>query len=186
MTIFVSAGHNPRQKGAKFEDKFVEYNEAVIWQGMILNHLKDFGIEIATGRLELKVARINKLIKSGSAAIDTPIAIEIHFNSAKSERTGLHIGTGCETLYYTNSHSGRTIANEVQDAMVKAMKVKDRGVKQRGDLYFLKKTNCPAIIIEPEFVQHYDLIHKYRKRACLRIAQALFRAQGYIKHPLSL
>ncbi len=178
MTIFVSAGHHPKVKGARFKDEFVEYDEAVPGQDLICNTLKSFGIRVQTGTLRQKVKRINNLIELGGPTIDTPIAIEIHFNSAKNAK-GRHIGTGTETLY--RGHEGEIIANVVQEAMCKAMGTKSRGVKERNDLHFLKATICPAIIIEPEFVHRYPIIQHYRKSACLRIAQALFRAQGYLK-----
>jgi len=57
----------------------------------------------------------------------------------------------------------------------------DRGVKEgyyqmnkaKGVDYILRATNCPAIIIEPEFVQCSENILDKREEACKAIAETL-------------
>ena len=45
--------------------------------------------------------------------------------------------------------------------------------KNFGPDFFLKRTHCPSIIIEPEFIHHKDLIVDNREKVCTAIAQAL-------------
>ena len=42
--------------------------------------------------------------------------------------------------------------------------------------YFLRKTMCPALIIEPEFVQNYDLILQTKTEGILALAEGLIDA----------
>lgn len=123
------------------------------------------------------------------------MAAEIHFNSAINAN-GKHVGSGCETLYYPGSAKGKIIAEEIQKAMRWSLGNKDRGIKEgwyrqdhpgrvdyhgdvEGDetiLYFLEKTRCPAVIIEPEFIHHQTFIREMRVQGSESIGDALLDA----------
>ena len=66
--------------------------------------------------------------------------------------------TGIETLYYHKSKTGKKIASIFQDNIIKALGLRDRGVKgksseQRGG-YVLKETKAPCILLEPFFIDN--------------------------------
>jgi len=169
--ILVSAGHHPFRKGASFEG-MTEFNEASIWTSLIAHYIGGDVMVVPTGVLKEKVAFINE-------QKDVSIAIEVHFNSAKNA-DGEHIGRGCETLYYPNSKKGIEAAKIVQSAMAKLVSP-DRGIKEgyfrldpnNGVDYFLAKTKCTSLIIEPEFIHRKDIIQKNRDNMCAAIAAAL-------------
>ena len=161
MMIFVSAGHHPAKPGARF-DRFVEHDEAVVWVEMICDRLSS-ATPVPTGVLRDKVDFINERVMNGD------IAIEIHFNAAKNAE-GENVGRGSETLYYPGSESGETLAQRIQSAMADVYPP-DRGVKEgwyrmdpsRGADFFLAKTKCPAVILEPDFVHRHDIIINRRE-----------------------
>ena len=77
--------------------------------------------------------------------------------------------TGVETLFYYKSKKGKKIATIFQNNIVKALGLKDRGVKgksseERGG-YVLRYTKAPCILIEPFFIDNDDdyrmVINKY-------------------------
>lgn len=186
--IFVSAGHHKAKPGASFE-AFNEFEEAIKWQAVICEQLGDSASVVPAGVLKDKVAFINSNNPSKS------VAIEIHFNSAKTnvakegEPENLqHIGTGCETLYYPGSKNGEILAGMVHKALTPFFK--DRGIregyyrmqKKFGPDFFLTKTICPATIIEPDFIHHRDLIQKHRVECCQDLAMCLLEAQEEIYH----
>ena len=168
--IFISAGHENISDGANFEEKFFEHREAVIWRNIICA-LMDID-PVPIGSLKDKVSYINK-----NATKDS-IAIEIHFNSAV--KNGKHIGSGCETLYYPGSKNGIKLAKKIHEALTKSFSP-DRGLKEgyyqmnpkRPVNYFLAKTKCPSIIIEPEFIHREDFIISNRGTCCRNIVRAL-------------
>lgn len=181
--IFVSAGHHEAKPGASF-DAFNEFDEAIKWQQIISDELGDSASLVPTGVLKDKVAFINNRDPSKS------IAVEIHFNAARTnvakggeEPVWEPIGTGCETLYYPGSKQGELLASIVNKSL--ALHFKDRGIKEGyyrmvkkfGPDFFLAKTTCPAIIIEPEFIHHKDLIQKKRVECCQDLAMSLLEAQ---------
>ena len=181
--ILISAGHHPTKPGACFEG-FCEHDEALRWAAAIFSILSPTeALLVPPGTLKDKVGFIN--------ARKCALAVEIHFNSAKQwvdrdndgvvdEGEDFHVGRGCETLYYPGSAKGREAAKIVQAAMAETLPP-DRGVKEGwyrmnpkfGPDYFLKKTRCTSLIIEPEFIHRKDLIVKHRQAVCVDLANAI-------------
>lgn len=170
--IFISAGHYPHTKGASFGD-FYEYPETMLWAIEIQGLIEMSSDLVPTGNLRSKIDYINE------NAEGQDLAIEIHFNSAKNIY-GTNIGRGCETLYCPNSIKGRDFAVVINDAMARHMRPA-RGVKagyyqmnpDKGPDAFLGETNCPAIIIEPDFIHRKKLIQDNREVCCASIAASL-------------
>lgn len=162
--IFLSAGHYPSKPGASFE-RFIEHDEAIIWVHKIEALCDEEVVTVPTGVLKEKVAFINERVMDGDCAV------EIHFNAARNAE-GQPIGRGSETLYYPGSEPGKVLAEKFQKVLGEIFPP-DRGVKEgwyrmdpsRGADFFLAKTKCPAIIIEPEFVHRSNLIYANRDAA---------------------
>lgn len=181
--ILISAGHNPSHPGACFES-FCEHDEAVRWAARLVELIGDQALLVPTGTLRQKVAFIN--------ARSPQVAVEIHFNSlavwTDANNNGLvdagetaYKGNGACTLYCPGSEKGRLIAQKCQDAMEQVIERHWKGVMEgwykmnpkNGPDFFLARTNCPAIILEPEFIHHKDEIQAKREAACTLIATAL-------------
>lgn len=165
--ILISAGHHPEKPGACFEG-FCEHDEAVRWVGLLCELLGEHKcVKVPTGGLKSKVAFIN--------ARAPTVALEVHFNSDPT-----HAGRGSETLYYPGSEAGRALAERMQSALG-ALLPPDRGPKEGwyrmnrkfGPDYFLAKTKCTAIIVEPEFIHNMGIIRTNRQKACELIAGVL-------------
>lgn len=168
--IFLSAGHYPSAPGAKWE-RFVEHDEAIVWRDMLYQGLNTRAISVPTGVLRSKVDFINE------RTLDGDIAVEIHFNAARDANNN-PIGRGCETLYYPGSKRGESIATTIQKVMAEFFPP-DRGVKEgwyrmdpsRGADFFLAKTKCTAIIIEPEFVHRANVINDNREAVVNKLVE---------------
>ncbi len=178
--IFISAGHHPTKPGAKF-DRFIEHDEACVWVDIMVNAINNSGgddslavkaIAVPTGFLKSKVDFINSRMVNGD------IALEVHFNAAVVN--GENVGRGCETLYYPGSDKGKALAEKCQEALEEYYPP-SRGVKEgwyrmdpkRGADFFLAQTRCPAVIIEPEFVQNFQTIFDNRHDAITLLVVAL-------------
>jgi len=177
--IFLSAGHYPARPGACFED-FCEHGEAVKWVNEIAGLIDTNCMIVPTGNLKKKVGYINECEDTGAASI----CVEIHFNSAM--KNSKHIGEGSECLYMPDSQRGAYLADEIRNAIVSDSRIKDRGIKEgwyrmnrlNGPDFFLSKTKYPAVIIEPEFIQHSARIVNSRSVICERIAEALIKTHN--------
>jgi hypothetical protein len=179
MKIAISIGHNPKAPGAATHG-FTEYGEMAPVAGQLIHLLAASGHEaymIGTGSLPEKVAEVN--------AIGADCAVELHANSGG--------GHGCETLYCPGSGSGRDLAEAVQLFLTTTCNSHDRGIKEgwyrldrpgvedyQGDLdgdeapdYFLEKTNCPAIITEPYFLDTEWEAYAGNQLKAFQIAQSI-------------
>lgn len=173
--IYISAGHHHEKQGASYNG-FTEHEEAKIWVSLIDNLLGYGSMVVPVGILKNKVAFINERAKQND------LAVEIHFNSAL-DNNGDPIGEGSETLYYPTSARGKAIAECVQDSLGELMHP-NRGAKEgyyqmdktKGADFFLARTVCTAIIIEPEFIHMEDNIINNREEACNVIANSLIEA----------
>jgi N-acetylmuramoyl-L-alanine amidase len=186
--IALSAGHWERARGAKNKTGFYEYPETMLWARKIHDILQSdiFNIDavlVPAENLGAKVKFINDFVRSGGVNL----AVEIHFNSAPGGK-----GRGSETLYHPGSHAGKQSALIVQSAlgsilppnrgakegwyMMDRPGIKDYPDDKEGDEtpdYFLAKTRCPALIIEPAFIQRQMVIEDMRDIACEVIAASL-------------
>lgn len=191
MTIHISAGHYPAKPGATYEG-LSEHDEAVFWVEEIYTAMADSigsGVSVCkvpTGFLKEKTEFIN--------SHDPELALEVHFNSFKLwedyNKDGIvdddelkAAGDGCETLYYPGSEKGKRFAEFIQEAMAQVFSP-NRGVHEgwfrrdpkRGPNFFLARTRCPSIIIEPEFIDNREVIQTNRGIACDLIASSLVTA----------
>jgi hypothetical protein len=186
--FLISAGHHPYAKGATYGD-FTEFDEACIWQRKLCEYLGSRAVAVPHGKLWEKVHFINN-------QPDVECAVEIHFNSAQQltnpnwsedgeEPVYKHVGRGCETLIYPGSTVGRALGEAVQRKL-SIIYEPNRGVKDgwyrmdqsNGPDFFLAKTRCTAIIVEPEFVQNAAKIQEARDAGCTMIADALLDYYG--------
>jgi N-acetylmuramoyl-L-alanine amidase len=169
--IYVSAGHHPEKPGACYKD-FCEHEEAKKWVSLIANHLGHDGMVVPVGTLRHKVDFINENY------LINDIAIEIHFNSAMHD--GRQVGKGSETLYYPGSKRGEHIASKIQYALGGIL-LPDRGIKEgwyqmnkaKGPDFFLARTKCTSLIVEPDFIHRKAKIESKRDKACSEIANTL-------------
>lgn len=105
---------------------------------------------------------------------DRELDVSIHFNSASAT------ATGTECLYY----DAKSLSAKMSAAMAKALDIRDRGPKERTELYFLRNTTKPAILLEVCFVSNKDDVAKYKanfERLCQAIAKTIADYLGYKK-----
>jgi len=173
--VFLSAGHHTARQGASFRGR-TELVEALYWISLIANGSKNGNLVVVPpGLLSEKVDFINTRCEEGD------VAIEIHFNSAKDSE-GNNIGRGCETLYFPESKSSKDLAELVNGVVAKYVS-HNRGVKEgwyrrdksRGPDYFLVRTVCPAVIVEPEFIHRLDLVDC--KRICSDLSELVINRE---------
>lgn len=169
MKVALSAGHYPKARGACYAG-VCEHELAIEWAHLLTVRMpRNIAIvHVPTGTLRQKVDFINE------ARVD--LAVEIHFNAGGGE--------GAETLYAPGSANGKQAARCIQ-RMLALCGLRDRGIKEgwykqdrpgivdyHGDVdgdekidYFLRATTCPAVIIEPEFIERNDTFPHLREYA---------------------
>lgn len=192
MKLAVVIGHNSRAQGAVRGDTGeTEY----VWNGRLAQLMErdaaEFGIEMrvfrrtAGGGYRTEIRRVyDEVDRWGADA-----SMELHFNGAASPAA-----TGIETLSSGTALSLR-FATAVQDEMIVALGLRDRGVKtvggnERGGASLISGA-APAILVEPFFgsslkgQEATDELHEQEAlaRAYLRGAARAF--ESYPRRDLS-
>jgi len=164
--IFLCDGHDNVSYGAKYKD-IKEHDLVMKFNNILEDYFKitevpyirinadyrnvdeKFRLSSKVLSLKYKVNYINHLVKY----FKNPIAVETHFNYYDGKDNNK--GCGYEILYYSKSKISEKLAllllKNVRDFDIMTHLI-DRGIKPREDLYFLKGTKCPALIIEPFFL----------------------------------
>ena len=182
MDLNIHAGHNPDDKSACGAIGLIkESTENRNVKNDLIDILKDknntvYDCTVNNGTSVSDV--INKIVaKCNAHSVD--LDVSIHFNSGAEDKNGNGKSTGVEVLVYNMSGPAYEAAVRICKE-IEALGYKNRGVKQRTDLSFLKKTKAPALLVECCFVDDKDDIDLYNSKS---IAKAI--AQGILNKKIS-
>ena len=175
LRVLICAGHTLKGKGTGASGYINEGNENRILAKKVVEWLKVAntmsGIEIAVDYYEINES--DTYLQNQVAAAnkkDYDVVVQIHFNAYKTVATAM----GTETLYDKGSVKGKAYAERVNDKLNDIFK--NRGVKERNDLYWLNNTKAPAILIETCFVDSKadtDIYNKDKDRVAKAIAEGI-------------
>lgn len=160
MIINVHGGHNARVPGASglinevTEDRKVK--DLVISKLQALGHTVYDCTDDAGASQSANLANIVAKCNAHTADLD----VSIHFNAAANDPSGDGKTTGTEVLVYSMTSAAAPYASAICDAIA-ALGFKNRGVKERPDLYVLKHTQAPALLVECCFVDDADDVALY-------------------------
>lgn len=168
MVINVHAGHNPDGKAACGAVGVIkESTEARRVKDEVIRMLRELGHTVYDCTVDngTSASDVLKKIVAKCNAHDVDLDVSIHFNSAAGLAEDGKT-TGAEVLVYSGYSKARDEAEAVCKA-ISALGFKNRGVKFRPDLYFLKKTKAPAMLVECCFVNDKDdtKLYDYYKMA---------------------
>ncbi|EGY0188524.1 N-acetylmuramoyl-L-alanine amidase, partial [Listeria monocytogenes] len=149
LNITTNAGHSQKVEGAT-GNGYEEHDEALKYNNDYIEELRSYGVKVTntTSEASSQNAVLVEQVKKANAVSKTGrLDVSWHFNSAADKSA-----TGVEVLYYDNAQ--KQLATDVSVALSKTLGLRDRGAKQRKDLYFLANTNAPAILIEVAFISN--------------------------------
>ena len=111
---------------------------------------------------------LNEVIKIENENV-FDFGVSIHCNASTNREAN-----GVEVLYYPTSKNGKELAQCIQDELVKITGLRDRGVKARSDLGFLKRTKSVCVLVECAFISNE------KEEQMLKDNYSIF-AQGIVK-----
>lgn len=148
MKICVVAGHTTSGKGTGAVGYINESAENRVVGKKVVEYLKQAEHEAVYGEINKSDNYLAEQVAIANKS-NYDLVVQIHFNAGG--------GTGTETLY--TSTNGKKYAEQVTKSLGKMYK--QRGAKQRTDLYWLNRTNAPAILVETCFVDSKTDTDKY-------------------------
>ena len=174
MKICVVAGHTSTGKGTGAVGYINESTENRVVAKKVVEYLKQAGHEAVYGEVNKSDNYLAEQVAIANKS-KHDIVVQIHFNAGG--------GTGTETLY--TSTNGKKYAERVTKSLGKMYK--QRGAKQRNDLYWLNKTNAPAILVETCFVDSKVDTDKYlsNKDYTARLIAEGIIGQEIVEKPVS-
>ena len=171
MRFMISAGHSLKCEGA-CGNGYREHVEATKVMNKVAYYLKQLGATVVTFEDTYSKNQATNLTKIANKhnATNRDYDVSIHFNSAGDPNA-----TGAEVLYHSGTEM-KNLSAKVSKAIADTLGIKNRGAKQRSELYFLRKTSKPAILLEICFISNKNDMAKYKANfddMCKAIAYAL-------------
>lgn len=166
--IVISAGHAKNVPGA--EGYIKEFDETSRVTTRVAQLLEAAGVTFYSfidTVSKTQNENLKRIVGFHNAKV-RDLDVSIHFNSY--EQTDAPMGTEC--LYVTQEELAKEVAAEISQTAG----LKNRGAKERTDLYFLNHTEEPAIIIEVCFVdsrRDVDLYEAHFEEICSAIAEMI-------------
>lgn len=164
MIINVHAGHNPDGKvGCGAIGLVKESTENRNVKNEVIRLLRALGhtvydCTVDNGKSSSDV--LQKIVKNCNAN-KVDLDISIHFNAAAKDYNGNGKTTGTEVYVYSIADNHSVPVAENICKAISELGYKNRGVKARPDLYVLRKTKAPALLVECCFVDDKDDIALY-------------------------
>lgn len=158
MTIKIitgNGGHSNTSRGASGSG-YLEHAVARNFNELFLKKAKAMGYQTVDSTSNAQTSSsvlVEQVKKANSVSKVGRLDVSFHLNSNAGTPA-----TGVEVLYYSN----KELAAKVSKAISLAVGLRDRGAKERKDLYFLKNTNGSegAILIELGFINNPDDMKK--------------------------
>ena len=163
-TITLHAGHNPKGKIAcGASDYLDESTEARYMVKKVKALLKKQKVTVFDCTVNNGISQrdvLQKIVAKCNSK-NRQMDISIHFNACNhSVKDGKTKGVECH-IYNMNSETS-LVAHNICEKVAK-LGFTNRGVKESKQLYFLRHTAKPAILIEVCFVDDYDDAVLYKK-----------------------
>lgn len=165
MKCALVVGHQKQSQGAT--NKFTGMSEFIFNEQLA----KDIKAQVNTVDIDIIYRKTYQQLPSEINDKKPDFIICLHCNAYNTK------ATGTETLYHYGSARGKIAAQILQQHLLRALQLKDRGIKpksveDRGG-YVLKYTNAPCIIAEPFFIDNdHDLKRAINNRIQLTTAYA--------------
>lgn len=174
MVINIHAGHNAPNKVASGAVGYIDESEqARLVKNAVMGYLKQQGHTVydCTCDNGTSVKDVLNKIVTQCNTHNVDIDVSIHFNAYERTKSDNQI-KGTEVLVYSKKSKSVKYADRTLKA-ISQLGFTNRGLKERPDLTFLKKTDNPAMLIEVCFVDDEDDYMLYQNLGIQKIAKAI-------------
>jgi N-acetylmuramoyl-L-alanine amidase len=152
--ICLDAGHGGKEPGA-VGDRLTEAEVTLRISNLVMVELMKRGYLVSLTRPDHNYVSISGRIRKCNST-GSNLFVSVHCNASENEKA-----EGMEVWYHDGSEKGKLAAKHVHDNIIKAIKIKDRGIRADSEnerfsrgIPVLRDTYCPAILIEVEFISN--------------------------------
>lgn len=155
IKVVIDAGHNPQGVNAGAEGNGLreqDINYAVAQElATLLRADPNFEVRLTrnTPTEVLGTTNASSLQQRVQIANSWPADyfISIHANASTNPEAN-----GTEVYTYRDTGAAHELAEDIQDAIVEELDMRDLGVKTNPSLYVLRRTSMPAVLVELGFI----------------------------------
>ncbi len=155
IKIYIDQGHNPRNPNAGAEGNGLREQDIVYPIGVelaaLLNADPDFEARLSRPTPETQLGNSNseslRLRVADANAWGADYFISIHTNAVSSPSAN-----GIEGFAYARPSAAYSLGEDILRSLSAATGQRNRGMQVRTNLYVLRKTAMPAVLIEVGFI----------------------------------
>lgn len=143
--VIIDPGHGGKDKGAhrgRVYEKHLSLSVAKKVEAL----LKKKGMAVTMTRRSDRFVSLSRRAAIANRYRNC-VFVSIHFNAHKSNR--YH---GVESYYYGTE--GSKLAAHIHLRMLSRLKIRNRDTRQRKDLAVLRRTRCPAVLVECGYISN--------------------------------
>ena len=153
--IYIDQGHNPGNPNAGAETSGVLEQDITYEVGQLLSELL-----LRSGNYETRLSRPTTATSLGTTNSESLMArvndanawgadyfISIHANTSSNPSV-----SGSEAFSYREPSRAFSLGEEILEGLNDTTGLRNRGMKVRTNLYVLKRTNMPAVLVELGFM----------------------------------
>ena len=156
--ITIDPGHGGSDAGAVGPNGYTEKEGAFAISQKVASILNQSGAKVVMTRdSDVDVYGPNAFARNElQARVDvgnnanSDIFVSIHCNAFVNPAAN-----GTQTFYYGSSYQGQRLAQSIQEKMIEANGLRDRGIST-CNFYVVKHSYMPAVLIETAFITNYD------------------------------
>ncbi|HWO78077.1 MAG TPA: N-acetylmuramoyl-L-alanine amidase [Bacillus sp. (in: firmicutes)] len=174
--ITVGAGHSEKSNGAN-RNRYREHEVARVLKDKLIAALRSLGqktVDCTSDAATKEAVLAEQVRKCNAVNKNGRLDVSIHLNAGG--------GTGSEVLYFDQ----KALAAKISASISMIAGWKNRGAKLRKDLYFLRNTNAPAILIEVCFIDSASdmkILYEKMDEIVFAIAEDLTGKRGKVPTP---
>ncbi len=155
IKIYIDQGHNPQNPNAGAEGNGLREQDIVFRVGIELATLlranPDFEVRLSRPDSETQIGSSNseslRLRVNDANAWGADYFISIHTNASS-----LPSATGSEAFAYSEPSAAFSLGEDILRGLNRTTGLKNRGMKVRTNLYVLRRTQMPAVLLELGFI----------------------------------
>lgn len=155
IKVYIDQGHNPQNPNAGAEGNGLREQDIVFRIGILLADLL-----LANGNFEVTVSRPTSTTQLGSSTASS-LAFRVgqanewgadYFLSLHTNASSLEGASGIEAYAYSRPSRAFQLGEIILEELSESTGLRNRGMQVRTNLYVLRKTQMPAVLIELGFI----------------------------------
>ena len=157
IKIYIDQGHNPKNPNAGAEGSGLREQDIVYRVGIELAELlranPDFEVRLSRPTEDTQIGSSNseslRLRVADANAWGADYFISIHTNASS-----IPSATGSEAFAYSEPSAAFSLGEDILKNLSRVTGLRNRGMQVRTNLYVLRKTAMPAVLVELGFISN--------------------------------